>query len=144
MSEVEIAGNAYSVGKLDARRQLHVARRVMPIMGSLVGLLRGQGVGASLSIETALPAMAEQLAAMPDADVDYVIDACLSVCQRQNQTHAGGVWSPVRAPNGRLMFEDVDLGVMLQLVGAVIQENLGGFFGGLGQTSATGEASPQA
>lgn len=141
MSEpLTIAGVQYQVGKLDARRQLHVARRVMPIMGSLVALMQTQG---QVTVQAALPAMAEQLAAMPDADVDYVVTTCLSVCQRKNELHGGG-WGAVQASNGRLMFDDIGLGEMLQLVAAVIQENIGGFFGGLGQTSTTAETSQPA
>lgn len=137
---VTIAGADYRIGKLDARKQLHVARRVMPIMGALVGLMQAQG---QITVTAALPAMAEQIAAMPDADVDYVVGNCLAVCQRRNDVHGGG-WGAVQASNGKLMFDDIGLPEMLQLVAAVIQENLGSFFAGLGQTSASVETSPPA
>jgi hypothetical protein len=137
---VTIAGHAYAIGRLDPRKQFHIARRLAPIMEGLVGLLSS---GSSISPETALGPIARQIAGMPDADVDYIISNCLAVCSRESTVHGAG-WSPVQISNGKLMFEDIDMGAMLQLVAAVVQENLGDFFAGLGRTSASEGTSPQA
>lgn len=137
--DVEINGFNFRVGKLNAMVQLHVARRVLPIMGALVGLMQS-GAAEAITAENALPAMAEQIAGMPDADVDYVVQACLRVVQRENDK---GGWSAVMTPSGQLMFEEIDMMVMLQLVGAVVKENLGGFFSGIGPSSQEVTTSPE-
>ena len=135
MNEVEIDGNRYQIGRLDAKTQFHVARRVAPLLSAL-----GQGAAA---LDGAAPdpegevsdgdmlkvfgPLANALSAMDDAQCDYVINRCLSVVRRHN----GQQWTPVMAPNGALMF-DADHGftmqVMMRLTIAVIQENIGGFF----------------
>jgi hypothetical protein len=127
--EVTIGDVQYRIGKMDARTQLHIARRLSPIMSALVGLIRQEDQGAS--IEDVLKPIANQLAGMPDAEVDYILDRCLAVCSRENDRHGTG-WGPVMASNGRLMFQDITVAGMLQLAAAVIQENLAGFFGDLG------------
>jgi hypothetical protein len=52
---------------------------------------------------------------------------CLAACHRKNPL---GQWVRVTTPQGDLMFEDIDLEVMLQLAFAVIQDNLASFFPG--------------
>lgn len=136
MAETEIAGVKYRVGRLDARKQFHVARRLTPVMGALVAALKGgEGELSGENVLSALVPMSEAVATMADADADYVITTCLGACERESVVHGAG-WSPVSAPNGRLMFDDIALPQMLQLVAAVIQENLAPFFPGLGRTSA--------
>ena len=133
MGEVTIGGQDYTIGKLDARRAFHVARRLAPVMSAMAGEEGGEPMNA-------LGSMSEALAKMRDEDADHVINSCLSVCQRKNEVHGTG-WSPVAASNGRLMFQDIDLPQMMQLVWAVIQENLSSFFSGL--PSGLVEGPPQ-
>jgi hypothetical protein len=71
--------------------------------------------------------LTDALSGMSDEDVDYVLDVCLGVCQRLQPNGQG---APVIARGGGLMFEDIDMGQMMQLAVKVIQENLGGFFPG--------------
>jgi hypothetical protein len=109
--ELEIKGQNYRFGVLDAFKQFHLARRIAPVMGSLA-----QAGG----LKDALQPIAEAVARMPDQDCNFVLQTCLRSVQRQS----GPVWANIFVGES-LMF---DLGVMLQLTAKVIQENLGPFF----------------
>jgi len=129
--EIELEGQKYRVGKLAPLAAFHVMRRVMPLMHSL-GLGLGQVqemAGAQLTeadfVRGFQPVM-EALAKMPDADVNYVISACLGVVYRLD----GERWAPVQN-GGSLMYQDITMPTMVKLTMAVCKENLGGFFGDL-------------
>ena len=82
--------------------------------------------------------MADTLAALPDDDVNAVIYPCLSVVNRQ---HEKG-WVKV-FDQGELMFADIDLFTMLQLVARVVADSLGNFLKELPVSEAV-DPSPQA
>lgn len=116
--EFEVGGQKYRAGKMDARKQFHVARR---IAGSI-----GSG-----DIQSALMAVSGQ----SDEVFDYVIDACLSVVERNDTS---GSWSRVlSAPNQdgyrMIMFEDIrdNLGLLVQVVAPVVEANVKGFLSAL-------------
>ncbi|MFM0044125.1 phage tail assembly chaperone [Paraburkholderia sediminicola] len=118
---VEVGGHQYRIGRIDARKQFHVARRLAPLLAGMGGAPdRGEGFAAFLG------PLSDALSGMSDEDVDYVLDACLGVCHR---IQPSGHPAPVMTRSG-LMFEDIDMGQMIQLAIKVIQENLGGFFPG--------------
>jgi hypothetical protein len=122
MSEFEINGQTYRAAKLDAFKQFHIARRLAPLQAGLSKAMEGGGSGE----DAFSPAIAEAVAGMPDADCDYILQTCLAVVQRQQD----GRWVSIMAAGAKaLMFEDIDMGAMLQIAGQVITENLGGFFG---------------
>lgn len=120
--ETQINGNTYRIGKLDARTQFHVARRLAPLLAG-IGKTLNQPKNKDDLFSTFGP-LADALSRMSDEDTDYVLDKCLSVTQRAQ----GNQFAPVMASNGRMMFDDIDLPAMMQLAVAVIRENIGGFF----------------
>jgi hypothetical protein len=121
--EFEIAGNTYRAGKMPTFTQFHVSRRLAPVLS---GLAVTAGEEAA-NFAAFLQPIAEAVARMSDADCDFILDACLGVVQRQQGTS----WAPVYVgAKQALMFDDIDMAVMLQLAAKVIQENLGGFFQG--------------
>lgn len=111
----------YRAGKLDAKKQFHVVRR----LGTLLPAL--SGMGSNASVETALEPLVEAMGKISDADADYILDTCMNVVERKSS--AGG-WSPVMA-SGSLMFEDIDMAGMLTIAWNVLLHNLSGFFDGL-------------
>lgn len=113
MVEFQVEGLTYrTTGKLDARTQFHVARRLAPVLVAMGG-------------EDMIASVAIALGKMTDADADYVLDACLAKVQRQQ----GTAWASVAAPQGQIMFADMDMGALAQMVMAVLKEaNLPGFF----------------
>lgn len=125
--EFEIKGINYRAGKLDVFQQLKVSRKLLPVLAGLVSeisTLKAQAAaGKSAAIlEIVLPRIAETLASLPDEDVNAVIHPCLGVVSRQHLKS----WTPVFS-QGELMFDDIDLFIMLQLVARVVADSLGNF-----------------
>ena len=136
MKEVEISGNTYRIGKIDARRQWHVVRRIAPALVGVISLVDAQdddAVGLINKIEPFLSALAK----MSDDDSDYVLEICLSVVQRKIDGDRG--WSSVGTPSS-LMFEDIDLAGMMRIAFEAGSENLAGFFAAIKSMFPTHEA----
>lgn len=145
MIEFEINGLKFRAGKLDVFKQLHVSRKVAPVLPKLMpvflefaktaktpataidptGTAPAGGVDL-VAVASAMEPLAKVLAEMPDADVEYVVNTCLSVVAINQSNN----WADVLAPSGVVMFDAVDMPVMLQLVAKVIQDSLGPFLSG--------------
>lgn len=118
--EIELKGHIYQIGKLDAFKQWHVARRLMPLFGSMAEI----GDKASM-LKTLAPAL-DALSLMSNDDTDFVLNTCLGVVRRKNP-ETGGMF-PVLGGKNVLMFEDIDMTVLLRLTTYVVTENLSDFF----------------
>jgi hypothetical protein len=132
MKTVEIGGNEYSIAKLNAFQQLHLARKLAPLLTTFGVALEKRKMSGD---ETAFLEMisgnfADALATMREEDVDFIIHTSLSVCARKQVVGvAAPVFSPVVIKGSKeLMFQDMDLAVLVQLTLEVIEENLGSFF----------------
>ena len=132
MSEIHVTveGHTYSIGRLSAMTQFHVARRIGPMVSSGIlslALLKG-GASKEEMLMAATPAL-NVLSQMTDEQSEYVIGACMAAVKRE----VGGKWAPVTAPNtSAMMFDDIDMGTLLHLTWEVIQHNLASFLKGLG------------
>ncbi len=135
---------SYRIGKLNAFEQLHISRRIAPILTAL-----GSGIKAAPSsinqedlidmiVAGVLTPAAVSLAAMPDEEVNYVLFGCLRKVQRRE----GDAWAELCAPTGgNALMYDIDLPTMLKLVASVLGVNLGNFLPVSPSTSASaGEA----
>lgn len=133
-----VGGVTYRAGKLDAVRQFHVVRRLTPILGCLQGAdMKGLMDGDPEVLAGLLGPVSDAVAGMPDADVDYVLAACLGACQREEASGLG--WSAVwNKAAGRPQYDDLTMPDMLQLVGRVVAANLAGFTSGTRPTSPAG------
>lgn len=132
--EEEINGVWYRTNqKLDAFKQFHLFRKLMPLFSGMgesqaVRMVREAGLGDNDAVTmAAFGPVAQAISDMSQSDSEFIVKTCLAVCQRKNPT---GQWVRLATPQGDLMFEDIDLQVMLQLAFAVIQENLAPFFPG--------------
>lgn len=142
--ELTINGNKYRSVKLNAIQQFHVARRLAPAILTLgstaselvktLTALQSKGDAAEVDafgmMVAAAGPLANVLGAMTDEDSDYVINACLRAVSREVSSGVG--WQNVISSSGGVMFDDIELPVMLQLVVAVIRENLANFTNALG------------
>jgi hypothetical protein len=151
MIELEIAGRKYRTGKLNAKEQFHIVRRLAPLLAGLGeslsqiptpvivnGLDNEQTNSQDVDVWRALEPVAEALSQMTDADCDYVLNVCLSKASRFNGQNWGPIWV-----NGQPMFEDeLDLSAMMQLTITTIQENLGNFFQGAPQRASDVASTP--
>lgn len=134
VSTTQIEGTTYQISRLTPKKAFHVARRLAPFLGAILPHLRqlfdkgedGKPVDPGTFLERGsdvLPAIAEVIAKMPNEDCDFIIDTCLSVVSvRQDRGSA-----PVMG-NGVLMFDYIDMKVMLQLTAEVVKVNLADFF----------------
>ena len=144
--EIDLNGNRYSIGNLSAKQQFHVSRRIAPIIPTMIPIflqIQASGNGLTGNLEglaSILQPFADGIAGMKDEDADYVIDSCLSVVQRKQD----GGWFNVIGSTKQMMFQDIDLGVMLPLAVRVIVENLGPFIQGLLTSQAGSPAATQA
>lgn len=130
-TEFTIAGHVYRADKLDAFKQLHVARKIGPVIPALFPLyaaLRAGELNADGLTGIAGPAtvLFEAAANLPQEDIDYVLGACLAVTRREN----GKTWTPV-AHQGTVMFDDIDGHAMLQIAFEVCKFSLASFISGL-------------
>ena len=142
MTELEIGGNAYRINSMSAMTQFHVMRKLGPVLPGIVPVLAqaaaalpqadGQEDGSAMTTVDGVAAIAmaarpllDGLAAMADADAEYVINHCLSAVMRRDS--GGKSWSAV-SRDGVTMFDDIDLMTSMQIVWAVLRENYTGFF----------------
>lgn len=129
---ITIGDNAYDISRMPARTQFHVWRRLVPLITTMHNLPMLIEMSKEMDAQekvavffAAMGPVAKALAAMPDEDVDYVLNACLSVVSRKQ---ADGRAAPVLAPGGALMFEDIQMTDMVLLAKETIEGNLGNFF----------------
>ena len=120
--DFEIGSQNFRSTKLDAFKQFHLSRRLVPVVGALATLASSD----SNDFNAVVGPLSAAIASMPDADCDYILKTCLATVQIQQ----GSAWSPVMRGDV-LMFETIDLSVMLQIAAKVIQDNLSGFFQGV-------------
>ena len=126
-----INGVEYQIGKLGAFEQLHVGRKLAPLLAHAIPALGElamiEGTEASIStllLTSAAIPLADVLCRMSKEDVDFVVNECLAVCQRK-QTKG---WAKVLAQGGTLMFQDIEADTLIALTKSVIEVSLARFF----------------
>lgn len=131
-TDVTVGGQAYRVGRLDAMKQFHVARKLAPVITSLGGMsdvvksLKGGEAAGGIELASLRPVM-DALASMPEADCEFILGTCLAAVQRKSDGGTG--WTPIwNVGAKRLQFEDIGLTGMLEITAAVLRSNLGNFF----------------
>lgn len=125
-SEFAIGGHSYRAGRMDAFKQLAVARRLGPFVKAFYHAIAASNGGNP--IEAYQPIL-DAIGGMSDADAEFVLNACLATVSRQQP---GGAWAPILPAPGQIMFEDITPSVMLDLTGRVLEAHrIGDFFSGL-------------
>ncbi|NIF20260.1 phage tail assembly chaperone [Candidatus Pantoea multigeneris] len=133
--EFELKGVQYRTAKLSVFDQLKVTRKLLPVLAGLMSDFQSIRDGARLTaedpqsaekvytlLESLLPKIADVLSGFSEEDTNAIIHTCLARVARQH----GRGWSPVFS-QGELMFDDIDLMSMLQMVGRVVGDSLGNF-----------------
>ena len=124
MREFEFKGNTYTIGKLSAFQQLHVARKVGPVITKMTETLVSlQRANADAMMGDLFPPAMEVVSHMSEADVNEVVCTCLSVVRRLDNGRPQIVLQGMSP-----MYQDVDFTVLLQLTIEVCKENLATFF----------------
>lgn len=141
--EFEINSQQYRATKLNVFDQLKVSRKLLPVLSGLLGeikvikQLKTGKITIDDALKTALPAVAQTLADLSEEDSNAIIHPCLAMVLRQQ----GNTYVPIFS-NGQLMFDDIDLMGMLQIVARVVGDSLGNFLGELQEKAQ--EAPPAA
>ena len=134
--EFTISTHVYRAGKLNAFDQLYVIKRLTPMLGKLASLAGsnikltkgadGKATDLDGDITTIITPLTEAITALPDADMDFVINTCLAACERKQP---GGGWAPVR--KGEATMYEVSLSAMLTITYRVVRNNLSDFLADL-------------
>lgn len=142
--QIKIDNHNYTIGRLNALDQLHISRKIAPIVPNLIPIisevakgglakaieaidansenLDGVDISNLDGLSTALAPLMNAIAAMSEDDTNYVIHKTLSVVHREGAILCRGE---------SIMFDDLDMMQILPLVIAVIRHNLGNFIQGL-------------
>ena len=117
-----IGGFTYRTsGVMSTADQFAVARKLAPAVPVLQGLLSQENLNKERSLLTVL-----MFANISDESTNFVLGKCLNVISRQDP--GSGNFAPLSDGKGNLMFLDVNLPVLMDLMVEVINENLGDFF----------------
>jgi len=124
MHEIEIAGHSYRFLRMDLKMQSHLSRRLFALVDKVApdqfkAALSEGGVGNE---EVLLPLL-KAISGMEDAQFDAIIDPCMKHIQRR--APGGAAWSPVMISNGKVMFEDITVPIMIRLTLEAVRTNLG-------------------
>jgi len=135
--EFDLAGHTYKAGRLDAMTQLHVVRRLAPILTTLRAVAE-EGAGRNVSPEAALQRAVEALGEVSDNAVEYVIARSMERVQRKIDGDRG--WVPAwNKAAGKPQFDDIGGIHLLTIASRVVMNELGPFFDGLA-SSLTGDS----
>ena len=138
--EFELHDRKFRVKKLSAFGQLHLSRKVAPLLPPLAPLLvemSKKGKDKPLSSELLLFAdlampFAEALASMRDQDAEQIFTMTLESVEVQTERHQN-VWMPlwIGGAKSASVIELDDAAKLLPIVTRVVIHNLGNFFDGL-------------
>lgn len=143
--DFEIGARKFKLNKIDAFKQFHIVRRLGPILGDIIPVAQ-KLVGSKiddLSEDQKLEQIAKLAAPLmtgfsklSDEDANKVLLGLCSAVEMQQMP--AGNWARV-ATDSMVMFQDLDLAVLLQVAGRAFVYNLSGFFASAPQTSRNGK-----
>lgn len=114
--EFEVGGFQYRSERLNAQQCYDVARRFSVVLIMLGGMKGSDAQPDRQSFARALCAVSRPV---PQEDSDTAIGICLSAVSRRQPNDVG--WQKIREPrSGRLIFEDIDMMSMLEIVWEVM------------------------
>lgn len=120
----ETGGHAYRAGRLSTFQQFSVASQWREALVGLSMLKRERppeldDAGFQEAVRLIFTG---GTATMPDARREGVTNLLLSVVSRQQKGHGGG-WAKMLTPDGRLMFDDLDLPSLIHVLYEVLDHN---------------------
>lgn len=138
----EIGGRKFKLCKIDAMTQFHIVRRMTPMLNELLPVMgkiahSAKAMENSSEIEKLDEAakifgpVLDGLSRLSDKDADHVLFGLLSSVELLQST---GNWARV-ASGSTLMFQDLELPVLLQAAGRAFAFNLSSFFTALPRSS---------
>lgn len=136
----KIGDRNFKVSKINAMKQYHIVRRIAPILSEMIPAMKQiakqntEGLSEDEKLEQAaqiaMPIM-NGISKLSDKDSEFVLYSLLAAVEIQQ---AEGNWA--RIVNGdMLMFDNLELPVLLQAAGRSFMFNMTGFFGVLQRSS---------
>jgi hypothetical protein len=127
MAEVQLEEHTYRTGRLTLIQQWEVFRRAGPILPMLSSEFL-DGYKPAPGARWIMSAVSGLLARLNQEDADVIRQTALSAVERFDPTAQR--WFPIVAMNGTggVMYQDMGLLTMLELMDRVLQENMGSFF----------------
>lgn len=139
----EFGGRKFQLCKIDAFKQLHIVRRVAPMLNDMLPAITASGVlkGGVKEIETLpeeqkldliakfISPIMMGLSKLTDADTEVVMHGLLEAVEVQQPT---GNWAKVSS-NKMLMIQDMELPMLINIAGRAFMFNISRFFSALPQ-----------
>lgn len=134
-----IGSRNFKLNKIPAIKQYHIVRKVAPILSDMLPMLSKFSKMSSDELkEDQIEALAPVLngfAKLSDVESEKLLIGLLSSVEMQQES---GNWAKLANENG-MMFDDLELPVMLQAAGRAFMFNMAGFFAALPQVSHGGK-----
>jgi len=139
-NKFSIGQREFSLSKIDAIKQFHIVRRLMPVLTELLPVAQKYGKLSKEQLEKKmtedsledLAPVLNGLAKLGDADSNKILYGLLSSVQMKQGEH--GNWANL-VTGEQLMFQDLELPILLQAAGRALMFNLSGFFATLPQVT---------
>jgi hypothetical protein len=134
-----IGEREFSLSKINAIQQYHIVRRLAPVLAELLPVAQKYGKMTPEQLDSRvaedslgdLAPVLNGIAKLSDADSNKILYGLLAAVQvKQGQ----GNWANVSSGE-QLMFQDMELPVLLQVAGRALMFNLSGFFATLPQVT---------
>jgi hypothetical protein len=129
MTEFELGGRKFKIGKINAFKQFHLVRRLAPILADMlpaVGDLQKLSKKQQEEFDQTAKILAPVLTGfskLSDQDSEFVLYGLLSCVEVQ----LGNSWSKV-STESMLMIQDLELPSLLQIAARSFMSNLSSFF----------------
>lgn len=143
MDEFDLGGRKFKLNKINAMVQFHIVRRIGPLITELISVMgqiskkNVEGMTEEEKVmefgKLATPIMMG-LSKLSDQDSEYVLYRLLAAVEvHQPQFN---VWSHVARAESGIMFQDIELPVIMQVAARSLMFNLKGFFSLLPQKAS--------
>jgi hypothetical protein len=139
MADFEIDGHTYRTVKMNGREQFQLLRK----LGHMAGLFSRFAVmdlppNETLRMLAFVVAFMQEFSQLTEQQSNDLLTHCLIYTRRLVGGNGTGLAVPTPMYQGRDMFEDADMMVLMRICIEVVRENLGGFF----PTGTVPEMSP--
>lgn len=111
--DIKIGSRDYRLTKLDPFKQFQLLRRMGSLLPAIMGAVKvpDKIMGAGF--------ISNAISQLSDENSDFVINTCLRACQLKQ----GTVWADVMNANNSLMFKELELPDILEIVWRVLEFN---------------------
>jgi hypothetical protein len=139
MADFTVGGKQFKTKHMDLFVQAKVVKRFgrLGFIMSFIQESLTKGEPLDKTIVTNIPAIMMAVGSLNDPDFEFIRDACLDAVQVQ----LNGSWGPLRSSSGALMWGDMSLMELCQVLGHVIRDIFFPFFREVAAISPADEAT---